>query len=1664
MSNNEILKNKIKLLQEENEKLKLKLENIYNSTNPIQEPLQDDNKNDSLANAYAFNKIGYWNYSYQKKTFTCSDEIKQLLEIPADQDFSNFDHLKKFIHPTEFKKIIEFNKQLDSAVGNIEFVFQTILHDGSSRFINIKARAKKDESGKKTSIFGTATDITELHFTTEKLKQNENLFKSLFLNLTDIFIIFELVKDKNNNVIDYVYKEINPAYEMKFNLTRSEIINRKLSAQTQIFQQFHPILKITAQTEQAQQDRFFIQSLDSFHDVLIYSPLKNHIATIWRDVNLMVNTESSLRESEEKYRQFFSLGSDGLIMIDLISGKIIDANPSICKMIDSSKSELLGNSFKQIIDDSDLFEKNIKSNKLNNINGNLKKQNGALIPIEGSLSYFNWGGHKVVFISVRDISTRIAAQNELIISEKRFKQLFNYSNDAILILNDHKIIDNNKKATQLFGIETNELINYTLWNLSPSLQLNGDDSRLRIVEKTQEAIQGKQLHFNWQFLKNDNKIFYADIKLSPIFFEDQKVLQVIVRDITPQKTLENELSKKEARWKYSLETSSIGIWEWNLITNNVYFSSEWKKIIGYKKEEIENNFEEFEKRIHPDDIANVYNQIESYISKTTNEYNIIFRLRCKNGSYKWINAKGKIYSYTPDSKAERFIGTHTDITKHIVEKQMLLASKQKYEKASKILNMGYWELNIKSMLLSGPKETFEIFGLDTEQATLKQIEELIHPEDQVSFRSQFINKHTNEFSSYTFRILVNAQVKYIISYTEKVIDIKNRIEGFSGVFQDISIFKEEELQIKDNQTLINSFIEKTQQAILIVQNQDIIYKNDKFKELTGYDLINNSKNEIPFLNIILPDDKASLLLKFENVTLNNTSKEKIIVRIETKHKRIKWVEVFISLLKFKGSNAVLYSLSDFTSQKTNELTLKEREKSFNEITSNSPAGIAHFDLSDKFIYLNSEFENLTGSGQNQINKSTLKQLFSESDYYNIHNAIEEIKRQNIDEYQNEVILNNQIWIRLKIVPLFDNEKVSSFVMYIENIDIVKRQIDLLTEDNILHHSILTNSSAGIGFFNQNGHLLLHNESFLKNINLDTPLKSDVIFDDLYISINNNPLLFDELLKLNESLIFEHSINENKTIFFEIKTIDLISSTGILIITKDITETKKQSFEMANRLQKFYSIFEQMPLGIALIDSERKIIICNNKYAEILAYHKDELLKMKLDQLIKTESLPEIITKLSELFSGVTPSFNQLNQIANKQSEKIWISSTFTQFTDKFNEVSYAIQLIEDVSKSKSDEYNSINQERLQTLNYIANNFAHVFNNLLMSIYGNSYLLKSNITDENLTVYADNLLKTLHSASEQTHKLLSFAKKSSKINLLINIPELIEEIIEENKFKHNIQIDTSFDYKTGITLGDPSQLQRVFQIIIENAKDAMPNGGELTFETKSVYFENSNENNLSELNKGKYLRISISDSGKGINPDIFHQIFDPFYSNKKDSFHSGLGLTIAQKIINEHKGLIKAESHLNKGSEFNIYLPQFDDEYIHNSIQPDEQLIVKGTANLMIVDDEEIVRLVTAELLKKLGYNVFSFSSGKKSIQFYKENMQNIDLVVLDKHMPEMDGIEAYKNLKKLNPSINVILLTGYNIDSEIEAVFNNSNSSIIQKPVSIEKLSNSISNLLVKNN
>jgi CheY-like chemotaxis protein len=257
--------------------------------------------------------------------------------------------------------------------------------------------------------------------------------------------------------------------------------------------------------------------------------------------------------------------------------------------------------------------------------------------------------------------------------------------------------------------------------------------------------------------------------------------------------------------------------------------------------------------------------------------------------------------------------------------------------------------------------------------------------------------------------------------------------------------------------------------------------------------------------------------------------------------------------------------------------------------------------------------------------------------------------------------------------------------------------------------------------------------------------------------------------------------------------------------------------------------------------------------------------------------------------------------------------------------------------------------------------------------------------------------------------------------------------------------------------DQGQIEQVLINLYLNAWHAMPDGGDIYIQTENVFLS-QNYCRPFDVPGGNYVKVSVTDTGTGISDDIIERIFEPFFTTKDVGKGTGLGLASAYGIIKNHNGIIRVYSEIGNGTTFNIYLPASDEEIAKDTLINSEML--KGNEKILLVDDEKGTIQVEELMLKKLGYTVLPALSGQEALQLYQDNMIGLDLVALDMIMPEMNGKDTYEALKKINPKVKVLLVSGYSLNRQIEELMEKGCNGFIQKPFDIIQLSQKIREVL----
>jgi two-component system cell cycle sensor histidine kinase/response regulator CckA len=370
-------------------------------------------------------------------------------------------------------------------------------------------------------------------------------------------------------------------------------------------------------------------------------------------------------------------------------------------------------------------------------------------------------------------------------------------------------------------------------------------------------------------------------------------------------------------------------------------------------------------------------------------------------------------------------------------------------------------------------------------------------------------------------------------------------------------------------------------------------------------------------------------------------------------------------------------------------------------------------------------------------------------------------------------------------------------------------------------------------------------------------------------------------------------------------------------------------------------------------------------------------------------------------------------------------------------------------------------QKMKAVGALAGGIANDFNNLLSVIQASASLMLLDI-DASHPHYENlrNIEKQIQQGSKLSAQLLGYAGKGRYDVRTIDINQLVAETSETfGKARRKITIHHEFAHDLFTVEADRSQIEQVLRDLLANAVDAMPDGGDLTLKTANVTHKDMG-GHVHDPKPGYYVRLTVTDTGAGMDKETQARIFEPFFTTKKDTGATGIGLASAYGIVEGHRGYIDVHSEKGRGTSFNIYL-QASEKKVKKTLSLPDRLIA-GTGTVLLVDDELMVLELGMKLLEKLGYTVIQAKGGREAVEIYKTSPDSIDLVILDMIMPDMGGGETYDRIKEINPGVKVILSTGYSTDGRATEILERGCDGFLPKPYTIRELSASIEEVLRK--
>lgn len=541
-------------------------------------------------------------------------------------------------------------------------------------------------------------------------------------------------------------------------------------------------------------------------------------------------------------------------------------------------------------------------------------------------------------------------------------------------------------------------------------------------------------------------------------------------------------------------------------------------------------------------------------------------------------------------------------------------------------------------------------------------------------------------------------------------------------------------------------------------------------------------------------------------------------------------------------------------------------------------------------------------------------------------------------------------------------------------------------------------------------------------------------------------------------------NELKTLKMEVQ----VYKEKVEMAEKTIAELRQQldnetqyKKELAHNDDKHLQIIESIQEGYFETDLDGRITFCNKALLDISGYTKEMLIGAFFSDFAPPRTARTLQANFGKIYKSEKDARASNYEVFHKDGHTLIVEFSASLVKDQkgkpigfrgvFRDVSKQVKAAEKERRIRSQ---LLQAQKMEAIGTLAGGLAHGINNVLMAIQGNLSIIRLNPPQSpTIQKHLERINQCTEKGGRLAKEILSFAKAGKYVVMPTNLNKILKStsrmFLRSNS---HLRIHEIFEKNLRQTLVDRVQIGQVLLSLYMNAAEAMPEGGDLYLQSENVYLDEAYAQPFSGA-PGWYVKVSVTDTGQGLNDESKRRIFEPFFSPYRPIRYEGLGLAAAYGTIKSHKGIINVYSEEGHGTTFNIYLPVLKKE---SPGKPSKMKAYTGAETILIVDDDPLTSQVARDILELRGYRVMMAENGKEAIEIYSEYKNRIHLVLLDVIMPDLNGDQVLPALKKQNPAVLVIVTSGYNVNRQISAMLDAGCKDFIQKPFQSQTLLNKV--------
>ncbi len=903
--------------------------------------------------------------------------------------------------------------------------------------------------------------------------------------------------------------------------------------------------------------------------------------------------------------------------------------------------------------------------------------------------------------------------------------------------------------------------------------------------------------------------------------------------------------------------------------------------------------------------------------------------------------------------------------------------------------------------------------------------------------------------------------------------------GYVNLYgSDITERKEAEKALKESEERFRLTIEATSDGLW--ENSTDHKKDffsDRFFTMLGYEPMEPDKGFDFFKSLVHPDDAETLWKEYN--ALNEPGLDNYSVEFRLKAKDGTWQHILSRGKCVKRDEKgkpmrIVGTHTDITDRKLAEEALRASEERFALATQGTNDGIWDWDIKNNSLYWSPRMKGLIGyvDDELEVDFDMFTSNLHPDDIEPIQIAIEAHLKDRVPynvEHRLRTKSGEYRWFHTRGEAVWD-EAGNPFRMVGSSTDITNRKQaeQVLAESKQRLSLHIEQTPLGVIEWNLDFKVTEWNKAaerifgFSREealgdhaVELIVPESAkkivDKVWSDLLAQKGGMRSTNENITKSGDTIICEWYntplVDENDNVI------------GVASLVQDITERLQAEEE----LRKLSVAVEQSPVVTVITDTKGNIEYVNPEFTELTGYSYKEVIGKNPRILKSGEHSPEFY---KELWDTITSGKVWHGEFHNKKKngDLYWDYASISPIKNEKGKITHFLGVMENITERKSLEGQLQHAQKMEAIGRFAGGIAHDFNNMMTAVIGFSdYLISQFKEGDSTRSIIEQIKNAGNRAASLTHQLLAFSRKQVMETQLIDINTIITDMEQMLKrlLGEDIDLQKSLNTKFALVKADQSQIEQIIMNLVVNARDAMPDGGKLIIETSKTELDEDYCQKWIDIQPSKYIVLTISDNGCGMDKDTQAHIFEPFFTTKEFGKGTGLGLSTVYGIVKQNNGYIHVYSEPDKGTTLKIYFPSTIEDKVDIGInQEASQESLKGSQTVLVVEDEELVRQITSTTLKDNGYTVLEASNSKEALPICENYPGKIHLLITDVVMPGMQGPSLAKKILSIHPEIGVLFMSGYTDKAAEQLELLDHESHFLEKPFTPKKLLSKIKEIL----